>query len=135
MRRQKLGQHMFWKPRLPLVQVTCQQVHRQQPPPLQVRQDGQQGVAILAAGQAHQPALARAPANHRKVVQRLAHLPHQPLAQLLERHAVGRTPQQDRPAAGVNSLVNVVCKAHDQNRYQASMRLSTIRAATSRPDR
>ena len=73
---------------MPLIQVARQQVHGQQPAPLQFVQDRQQGIAVLAARQAHQPFLplgagvVRARLDHAVLFDRLAGIAHDALAQL-----------------------------------------------------
>jgi len=79
---QELGQHGGRKAGLALIQIAGQKVHRQQAAPFQFGQDRQQGIAVLAARQADQPAVAGA--DHAIGLDRLAHVLHQPLAQLLE---------------------------------------------------
>ena len=79
---QELRQDVLWEIRLALVEVAGEQVDRQQPAPFEVEQQGEQAVGILAARQRHQPALAGP--RHREILDRLARVAQQPLAQLVE---------------------------------------------------
>ena len=90
---QKFGQDGGRKVRLALIQIAGQQIHRQQPAPLQVLQHSQQRIAVFAAGQADQPA--RPALDHAIGFKGLAHVADQPLAQLLELGGV-RCAAQDR---------------------------------------
>ena len=80
--RQELGQDVLGKVRLPLVEIAGQQLDRQQPAPLEIEQQRQEPIAVLAARERHQPALARP--HHAELLDRLARQPDQALAQLVE---------------------------------------------------
>ena len=84
---------------LTLVEVHRQKLHRQEPAPLELVERGEQRVAVLAPRQADQPA--RAAFDHAVLLDRLAHLAHDPLAELLELRRFGRTVKQRVNIIGV----------------------------------
>ena len=98
---QKLRQHRRRKARLALVEVAGQQLDRQQPAPFQLVQHRQQRVAVLAARQADQPLAGVAASDHAVLLDRLAHVAHDPLAQLVELGRRGRTGEQRVDIVGV----------------------------------
>ena len=71
--------------RLTLIEIAGKDIDRQQPAPLQLMQDGKQGVAVFAAGQADKPA--GAPFDHAILFDGFARLPHDAFSQLFERGA------------------------------------------------
>jgi len=89
---EELRQHGCRKIWLPLIQIAGEQVHRQQPAPLQLVQDGQHGVAVLATGQTHQPF--GTATDHPVSRHRLAGLPHDPAAQLFKGRGCGGVVEQ-----------------------------------------
>ena len=75
-------QDMFRKTRLLLVQIDGHQLERNRRVALQVHEDVQHGVAVLAAGQAAHDLVAGL--DHREVRDRLPHLPAQALLQFVQ---------------------------------------------------
>src|SRR5262245_62289211 len=79
---EKIGQHMFRKVRLSLVEVAGQEIDRQKTAPLQIEQCRQQSKGILSARKRDQPSVAWP--DHRKVFHRLPGQSKQALAELVE---------------------------------------------------
>ena len=83
-------QDMLRKTRLPLIEIAGNEFDRQQAPPLEIEEQRQQAVGILAARQCHQPAARLAVfrrthrRQHREILDRLARVADQPFAQLVE---------------------------------------------------
>src|SRR5690606_21337657 len=98
----EIWQDMLGKVRLTLVEIAGKQFDRQQPPPLEVEQDGEEAVGILAARERNQPALARP--HHAITFDRFARLPEKPLAQLVEFDGRGRCPEHRMAGGGVVDL-------------------------------
>ena len=113
---EKIRQDVLGEIRLALVEIAGEQFHRQQPAPFEIEQQRQQAVGILAAGKRHQPALARL--DHGELLERLARVAHQPLAQLVELHT-GWHAEKHRVATGsvgqflvMNGHVNTSWRFH-----------------------
>ena len=79
---EELGQHGRREAGLALVEVAGEELDRQQAAPSQLGQRREQRVAVLAAGEADQPAVAGR--DHGVGLDRLAGLAHDALAQLAE---------------------------------------------------
>jgi hypothetical protein len=90
-RLQEIRQDVLGKVRLALVEVARDELDGQQAAPFQVEQQREQPVGILAARQRHQPALTRP--HHREILERLARVAQQPLAQLVELDRGRRIPE------------------------------------------
>jgi hypothetical protein len=86
----ELRQHRGGETGLALVEIAGEQLHRQKPAPLELVQNGEQRVAVLAPRQADQPPRRRRVArmrprrDHAVFLHRLARLAQDPLAQLAE---------------------------------------------------
>ena len=96
---QKLRQHGGWKIWLALVKVAGQKIHRQQSAPLQLMQDGQQGIAVLAARKAHQPTAAWF--NHSIFFNCFARFAQDPLAQFAKFGGAGGAVKERVDIVGV----------------------------------
>ncbi len=101
---QEFGQDMLGKVRLTLIEIAGQQFDRQQAAPLQIQQQRQEAITVLAAGQGDQPFLPRP--HHAELVQRLAGIADQALAQLVELHRARRM-GKDRMGTGVGVVVRL----------------------------
>ena len=88
----KLRQNGCGEPRLALIKVAGQQVHRQKAPPFELIKHREERIAILAARQADQPA--GIPLDHAVLLDRFAGVPHDPLPQLAEFGGFRRIPKQ-----------------------------------------
>jgi hypothetical protein len=90
-RFEKFGQDGRWETGLSLIQIARQQIDWQNSGPLQFVQNCQQGIAILAVRQAHQPLGARFRAiDHAVLVYGFASEAYDSLSQLAEFRAAGR---------------------------------------------
>jgi hypothetical protein len=85
--RQKFRQDGCGKSGLALIEIAGQQINRQKATPFQLVKHRKQGIAILAARQAHQP-FRRGPVaaafDHPVLLDRFARMAHDPFAELLE---------------------------------------------------
>ncbi|MCY1555097.1 hypothetical protein D9M68_917280 [compost metagenome] len=95
---------MLGKVGLPLVEIAGQKVHRQEAPPLEIEQQRQHAIAVLAAAERHQPLFTRP--RHGEFVDCLARIADQALAQLVELHRARRM-GKDRMGTGVGVVVRL----------------------------
>ena len=120
----KFRQHRGREAGLSLIQIAGENFDRQQATPLQFVQNGQQGIAVFAAGQANQPFWLGAVGgafDHAEILDRLAGLAHDPFAQLAELRAAG---------GAMEKRVDIVCVVqHERGIEDAQARDKTGESA------
>ena len=144
-RAQVIRKDVLGEIRLALVEIAGDEFHRQQAPPLEVHEDRQQRIGILASRQPDQPAAL--PVEHPEVFERLANQPQKPLPELVEAdrlRRIGKERGKLSLARHIQLLVNRAGKSHTVSNIQkaAALRRRAPRrlrrllpAPWNRPDR
>lgn len=100
---EKLGQDRCRKSWLPLIEIAGQQINRKKPTPLKLGERSEERVAVLAARKAHKPARLRrrGPVNHGVLIDGLAGLTHDALAEFPELRCLGRAVKERMDVVGI----------------------------------